>query len=484
MTSIVFAGFYFGYIGSGSRFAQGVVYQSDEFTFPINYVEPDDDSDRVFILEQKGKVIVFDKDNVKNKKVAIDLDPIREFHFDWEGGLLGMEFSPQFATDNLLYLFYTVNDTSRHPDTNDCQPCINLTISRFTIDNNDRNKINASSELILLKIPQSRTNHRGGQLSFGPDGMFYVNIGDGTMGTAGSLTDFLGKILRIDVRSGSGGLNYTIPPDNPFVGNLEGYKEEIYAYGLRNPWRSSFDEVTGTLWTGDVGNFTWEEVDIIESGKNYGWPSKEGEECVYHKVTCPGDFTEPVIAYPHEPEESSTFFERIFGLSDDLKHPSGTAVIGGYVYRGSNFQELVGKYVFSDYTGGVWAIDYNYVSKTVESLEFLTRFPDTISSIGQGLDGELYFTGHILGYIYELKYLTNFLVTISVILLVMISVSLIVGTLWVRIRFIRKNETFDYKAELKPILNRTMFVFIIIIGLIGLSYMLQLLFYSIEQREN
>ncbi|MFV2016399.1 MAG: sorbosone dehydrogenase family protein, partial [Candidatus Heimdallarchaeota archaeon] len=368
---------------------------------------------------------------------------------------------------------------SRDPDTDNCNPCINLTISRFTIDNQNKNKINESSELIFLKIPQSRRNHRGGQLTFGPDGMLYISIGDGTMGTAGRLTDYNGKILRVDVSAGSGGLNYTIPPDNPFAGNSEGYKEEIYAYGLRNPWRTSFDKVTGTFWVGDVGNFTWEEINIVESGDNYGWPAKEGNDCVYFRATCPGNFTDPLVAYPHEPEDSSTFLEKLFGLSNELDKPSGTSVIGGFVYRGSNFPELVGKYIFADYTGGVWAIEYNFIAQSLESIEFLTRFPDTISSIGQGLDGELYFTGHLLGYIYEIKSLTNFIISITVILLIMISVSAIIGTIWVKLSLKRKKQTFDLRAELRSILNRAMFVFIVILLLIGLTYLIQLIFYSL-----
>ncbi|MHA2099985.1 MAG: PQQ-dependent sugar dehydrogenase, partial [Candidatus Kariarchaeaceae archaeon] len=468
MTSLVFAGFYFGYIGGGSKFAQGVVYSSDEFEFPINYIEPNDGTNRAFILEQKGKVIVFEKGNVGDKKVALDLKAVRDFHFDWEGGLLGIEFSPNFVVDNYVYLFYTANDTTRHPSTDSCTTCINSILSRFTIDTDNPNKLNESSELILLQIPQFREWHRAGQLNFGPDGMLYVNVGEGLQG-GDDLNDFYGKILRIDVTTTSPGLNYSIPVDNPFVGNLNGFKEEIYAYGLRNPWRSSFDFLTGTLWVADVGLDSWEEINIVREGQDYGWPFMEGTYCTDDWLGCSTEnYTAPNYVYPHKKNTSSSFFERIFGNQDELDKPSGRAIIGGHVYRGSNFPELIGKYVFADYSGVVWALDYDFINDEVETVEYITRFPDTISSVGKTSSGELYFTGHLLGYIYKLEYLTNFIVTVVVFLLIAISASMIFATLWVNFRVKGKTEPFDFRKLMKPILNRSMIIFMIIILLIGL----------------
>ncbi|MCE7733809.1 MAG: PQQ-dependent sugar dehydrogenase [Candidatus Heimdallarchaeota archaeon] len=476
MTSLVFAGLYFGFIGSGSRYVQGIVYSRNSFTFPTHYTEPDDGSDRAFILEQEGRVVVIDKGNVQDKTVAIDLKEVRDFYKDWEGGLLGLEFSPQFSIDNYIYLFYTINDTSRHSSVDDCETCINSTISRFTMDSTNTNKIDPTSEMVLLEIPQFRSNHRGGMLSFGPDGMLYVNIGDALTGQSQLLSVFYGKILRIDVSSPSNGKNYTIPADNPYAGNTDGYKEEIYAYGFRNPWRSSFDSLTGDLWVGDVGNFTSEEVNVVESGKNYGWPFKEGHDCVKTQPNCSGDFAEAILAYPHELDTETSFIEKLFGLSDDLDLPNGVSVIGGHVYRGSNFPELVGKYVFADYTGSVWALDFNGASKELNSIEFVTRFPDSISSIGKTIDGELRFLGHTLGYVYKIEYLTNFIVTLIVFLLVTISIATIVATLWVWLKFKRNNETFDFKTNLRPIFKRTALLFVLILILIGLSFLLELIY--------
>lgn len=474
MTSLVFAGFYFGFIGGGSRFAQGIVYPRNSFRFPTHYVEPNDDSDRAFVLEQDGKVIVFDKDNVQDKTTAIDLKEERNFFKDWEGGLLGLEFSPQFSVDQFLYLFYTVNDTSRHPSTDNCETCINSTISRFTMDATELDRIDPDSELVLLQIPQFRSNHRGGQLNFGPDGMLYVNVGDALTGQSQLLSAFYGKILRIDVNAPSDGKNYTIPADNPFAGNVNGYKEEIYAYGLRNPWRGSFDSKTGDFWVGDVGNFTREEVNLIESGRDYGWPIKEGHDCVKTQPNCSGDFEEAVLAYPHEQDTDTSFFDRLFGA--DLDKPYGASVIGGHVYRGSNFPDLVGKYVFADYTGSVWALDFNSATKKTNSIEFITRFPDSLSSIGKTVDGELYFTGHTLGYIYELDSLTNVIITLVVILLVTVSVAMILATTWVWLKFKRNNETFEFKVNMKPILKRTALLSVVIIILIALSFALEGIF--------
>lgn len=484
MTSIVFASFYFGFIGGNAKYTQGVVYPNAGFDFPINYIEPEDNSNRVFILEQKGKVMVFDKTDSGNQRVALDLSKRTNFHYDWEGGLLGIVFSPQFTIDNFVYLFYTVNDTSRDPDVDNCGPCVNSTISRFTIDQNDKNKINESSELIILKIPQFRSWHRGGQLNFGPDGNLFINVGDSLQGGA-DLTDFYGKILRVDVSTPAGGLNYSIPFDNPFIGNIQGYREEIYAYGLQNPWRSSFDPLTSTFWVADVGLDSWEEISVVESGKNYGWPYMEGNDCSQNHPNCDvNNYTKPVFSYPHERNSSDSFFDKILGRSDEVDEPLGTAVIGGYVYRGSNFQELKGKYIFADYTGVVWALDYNFISGSVKSTEFITRFPDTISSIGVGNDDELYFTGHVLGYIYRLRYLADAFVTFLLFILITFSASTILATIWISIKLRGSEEPVSFKSQIKPILKRALIIFIVILFLIGLSFLLQLIYYSLYQRES
>ena len=269
-----------------------------------------------------------------------------------EEGLLGLAFSPAFATDGRVYVDYIAGNPRRS------------VLSRFQVVNN---LIDMNSERVLLEAPQPFANHNGGQLAFGPDGYLYYGLGDG--GGAGdpndnaqNLWNFLGSILRLDV-SGDG---YTVPPDNPFV-NVAGALPEIFAYGLRNPWRFSFDRVSGELWAGDVGQFTWEEVDRIQSGGNYGWPVVEGFEC-YRQPNCDRDsFILPRVVYGHD---------------------EGCAIIGGSVYRGAILPELQGRYIYGDYCSGrVWAVETEGDSSPV----LLANSGRSITSITEAPDGELVF---------------------------------------------------------------------------------------------
>jgi hypothetical protein len=231
-----------------------------------------------------------------------------------------------------------------------------------------------NSELILLVVNQPFANHKGGQLAFGADGYLYIGLGDGgsagdPFGNAQNRSSLLGKILRIDVDSPSGGRNYGIPADNPYAGNTLGYREEIYAYGFRNPWRFSFDSATQRLWVADVGQDQREEIDIVEKGKNYGWNIMEASLCYSPPTGCNTTGLElPIWEYAHT---------------------EGIAVIGGYVYHGSKMPELDSAYVYGDYgSGRIWALRYDGTSTAVNTL--LVDSTLGITSFGLDEENELY----------------------------------------------------------------------------------------------
>ncbi len=210
---------------------------------------------------------------------------------------------------------------------------------------------------------------------FGPDSYLYISFGDGGSGgdpnnNGQNLSTFLGKILRIDVNSKNGNLNYAIPPSNAFAGNTLGYKEEIYAYGMRNPWRFSFDFVTKRLWCADVGQNQWEEIDTIQNGKNYGWSIMEGNHCYNPSSNCnTTGLTTPIWEYNHSAGNCS--------------------ITGGFVYRGNSVPGLVGKYIYADYcTSNIWALDAN--SASLQN-EFLLKVPGQITAFGVDQSNELYF---------------------------------------------------------------------------------------------
>ncbi len=255
------------------------------------------------------------------------------------------------------------------------------------------------SERILLQVPQPFGNHKGGELAFGPDGYLYLGLGDGgagddPMGNGQSTATLLAKMLRLDVNSKTAGafgdhsrhLEYGIPQDNPFVNepNLgeRGARKEIYAYGLRNPWRYSWDRATGALWCGDVGQDLWEEVDVIVKGGNYGWSVREG---AHHFKPGPvgAQYVEPVIEYPHRPNlQPQAMFP---------DHSIGLCVIGGYVYRGKESPALQGIYIYGDYNlGTIWGLRYDYSAQKVKAHGTLLQQPDNICSFAEDGDGEVY----------------------------------------------------------------------------------------------
>jgi uncharacterized repeat protein (TIGR03806 family) len=271
-----------------------------------------------------------------------------------EAGLLGMAFHPDFADNGELFLSYTAPGGD----------VFTSTVSRIRSTDGGASFDRATEE-IVLQVEQPYSNHNGGHLAFGPDGMLYFGLGDGgssgdPQGNAQDLDTLLGKIVRIDV---DGGDPYAIPADNPFAGG--GGRPEIWAWGLRNPWRFSFDSVSGALWAGDVGQNVWEEVDIIEGGKNYGWNVKEGPDCFGQDVCVETDLVDPVASY---------------------RNISSASVIAGVVYRGTAIPDIVGMHIYTDFYGGtIWGVNAQGEQRTLS--EAGTR---GLVSFSAGADGEVY----------------------------------------------------------------------------------------------
>ncbi len=335
-----------------------------------------DGTNRLFAASQYGAIWTF-KNEADVSKSHLFLD-LRGKVFDWknkganEQGLLGFAIHPDFKSNGHVYVYYSHLDNKRS------------IVSRFTVSKDDPNKADPNSELVLMDIEQPYQNHNGGPIEFGPDGYLYIGLGDGGLrndphGHGQNLGTLLGSILRIDVDHPANGLNYGIPADNPFL-KVEGARPEIYAYGIRNPWRIAFDKKTGTLWCGEVGQELWEEVIIIEKGHNYGWSVAEGVHPFGNRSLAEGAvaLTDPVWEYDH----------RI-----------GRSITGGRVYHSSRVPALNGKYLYGDYVSGrIWALSYDAASGKVTRNEQV--IPDTVAVVGFGEDenGEVYYlTGNSRG---------------------------------------------------------------------------------------
>ena len=346
-----------------------VAFAHLSFRRPLYVTHPPDGSDRLFVLEQAGRVHGFENNpDTQRTHVALDIRS-RVRRQGEEEGLLGMAFHPQFKTNGQVFLHYTAARGWRRN-----------VISRFAMDP-ARQTVDPASEQIILEVEQPWSNHNGGMIEFGPDGYLYIALGDGggagdRLGHAQNKRTLLGAILRIDVDRQDAGLGYAVPSDNPFVGDPDA-RAEIWAYGLRNVWRFSFDAQTGDLWAGDVGQVRWEEIDLIEKGGNYGWNVWEGN----HRFGANGrrgPFISPIVEHGRDQARSIT---------------------GGYVYRGQQNPTLQGAYVYGDFvTGLVWSLRYD--GHTVTEHQYLDRVPQP-ASFGQDRDGELYITSFD-GRIYKL----------------------------------------------------------------------------------
>ncbi|MGA0559513.1 PQQ-dependent sugar dehydrogenase [Larkinella sp. VNQ87] len=334
------------------------------FRRPVEFTYADEGSNRVFVLEQEGRIRVFDN-SATAKTAAVFLDVQKKVSSEGEMGLLGLAFHPDFRRNGFFYIYYT----KRNP--------LESVIARYQATGPNRATVDPATETVLVRFAQPYDNHNGGKIAFGPDGLLYISTGDGGAwgdqhNNAQNRAAWLGKILRIDVNKTDKGA-YGIPADNPFAGNREGYREEIFAYGLRNPWRFSFDRQTGQLWAGDVGQNEFEEIDIITKGGNYGWRLKEAGRCYNPRNDCdPGGLIEPIHHYPRQ---------------------DGTSITGGVVYRGSRHSGLRGKYLYADFASGrIWALTAEKGQKTDNQL--LLKTDGAISAFGEDSAGEVYLLDH------------------------------------------------------------------------------------------
>ena len=325
----------------------------------VDMAYPPDGSGRLYVVLQPGRIVSFPNDpDVDAADLFLDIrDRVNDR--GEEEGLLGLAFDPEYASNRHLYVYYSASGPRRS------------VVSRFTAGA-DGLRADPGSERVLLEVAQPYANHNGGQIAFGPDGYLYIALGDGgsradPQGNGQDLGTLLGSIIRIDVSALDSTGAYAIPSDNPFVGR-GGARPEIWAYGLRNPWRFSFDRATGDLWTADVGQNRFEEVDIIRPGLNYGWNIMEGVHCFESSECDQTGLEMPVAEYGRE---------------------GGCSVTGGYVYRGSHLPSLYGAYVYGDYcTGRIWALrhDGEEVAEHMEIVDSDLRIP----SFGEDAAGELY----------------------------------------------------------------------------------------------
>ena len=346
----------------------------DPFDQPVGIANAGDGTNRMFVIERAGIVWAYDDDDPYPTERKIFLDIRSEVSTaGLERGLLGLAFHPEYPDSPYFYVNYTDAGNGR------------TVIGRFSPTTENPDTVLVSSQLRMLQILQPNAIHNGGALVFGPDGYLYIGMGDGGPGgdpnnRAQDLTSMHGSVLRIDVDQPSGSLEYTIPPDNPFVGNMMGYAEEIWAYGFRNAWRMSFDDSTGILWLGDVGQADREEIDHVEKGKNYGWKIMEGTACFDPPVGCDTTGLEmPVWEYPHS---------------------GPAAVTGGYVYHGPQLPWLAGKYICGDYVSGtIFALERDSLGTTGDTL---LDTPFRISSFGVDEAGEIYLCDFVGGGIYRI----------------------------------------------------------------------------------
>lgn len=363
------------------------------YTSPIGLCAPADGTGRLFVLEQGGKIKIISQGKKIEKNfltISAKLDGLNIAYS--EKGLLGMAFHPDYKNNGLFYVYYSAK-TSRKDMDHESR------ISEFHVSS-DPNVADENSERLLLTVQQPESNHNGGQLAFGPDGFLYIGLGDGggagdqhgVSGNGQDLNTLLGKIIRIDVNTKSA---YKIPTDNPFV-KTETIRPEIWASGLRNPWRFSFDRATQKLFCADVGQNKYEEVNIIEKGKNYGWRVMEGFHCFDPEQGCnASSYAAPIAEYDHS---------------------EGVSVIGGYVYRGLEYPSLHGYYLFGDWNGVLFYLKQDEKNKSWQRGPIYTEKENNeingkINSFGEDERGNIYIVTQKLfgpksptGVIYKLGY--------------------------------------------------------------------------------
>ncbi len=343
---------------------------------PVHIAAASDGSARLYVVEQAGNVVILENHRVWPQPF---LDLRGQVESGGEKGLLSVAFHPRYRENGLLYVNYTARDAGG----------LHTRVSRFRRAT-DR-QADATSETVLLRIDQPYSNHNGGQLAFGPDGYLYIGMGDGGAANdprnhAQNPGSLLGKLLRIDVDRSSPPHAYAVPADNPFVGR-PGTRPEIWALGLRNPWRFSFDAGSGELILADVGQNRQEEINLIRRGGNYGWRVMEGTICTpaVNPRCDPSGFDRPVFTYPH---------------------PEGYSITGGFVYRGQTIPGLCGVYLYADYvTRRLWGLRLH--DGRVLSHKEMLQLPHAVSSFGQDQDHELYLADHAAGRVMKLTGVTR-----------------------------------------------------------------------------
>lgn len=331
-------------------------FGSLSFDAPVLLVPHPSTPGRWYVVEQGGDVEVFDEQDTAS---TVAISQSVETGDSGEGGLLGFAFHPDFDTNGRAFVSYTDGSFS------------SLTSHVREVTSGDDGQTFTAAAQPILSLPQPYTNHNGGMIAFGHDGYLYIGFGDGgsggdPLGAGQDTGTWLGKFLRIDVDTGP----YSIPADNPFAQTPGEGEPEIYAWGFRNPWRFSFDRETGELWAGDVGQGGWEEIDLVELGGNYGWNEKEGSSCYEAPSPCVGNgWIDPVVEHAHNGYQSIT---------------------GGYVYRGTDIPEIAGVYVYGDFTSGqIHGVFHDEVTGLPEPRP-IAQSGFSISSFGQGNDGEIY----------------------------------------------------------------------------------------------
>ncbi len=337
---------------------------------PLGLERPPGDN-RFFVVQQAGTVRIIENGALRSGNF-LDIQSLVNFDGQ-EQGLLGLTFHPNYSTNRKFYVNYTRDSTSRQ-----------TVIAEFQTSASDPNQADPNSERILLTVNQPFPNHKGGQLVFGTDGFLYIGLGDGgdegdPLNNAQNLFSLLGKMLRIGVDPPfTGSLQYAIPADNPFAGGSG--SPEIFAYGLRNPWRFSLEQGGTRIFVADVGQESFEEVDILQKGGNYGWRVMEGAHCFNPSTGC--DTSNKIMPIA------------------EYDHTIGIAVIGGYVYKGTAIPSLANKYIFGDLTGKIFSLT-EAPANTFTRSDLLTT-NRMVSSLGQDAAGEVYVLDYGAGIILKL----------------------------------------------------------------------------------
>lgn len=350
------------------------------FTSPVGMGSPKDGTNRLFIIEQRGKIKIIKNGMVLSNPFLDISSKLDHLNIGYsEKGLLGLAFHPDYKSNGRFFVYYSAPCSEKEYDHKSI-------LAEYSVASSNPD-IAGTHEEVLMEILEPESNHNGGCIQFGKDGYLYIGVGDGggggdehgAIGNGQNLNTLLGKILRIDVDSKR---PYAIPTDNPFIGRND-VKAEIYAYGLRNPWRFSFDRVTGRLYCGDVGQNQWEETDIIEKGRNYGWRVMEGTHCYNPSSGCKTvGLALPVNEYSHE---------------------TGISICGGYMYRGLKFPSLHGYYIFGDWNGKLFYLkqekNFSWIRGEIMLDDSNSNDTDAkLNSLGEDENGEVYLIAqHLFG---------------------------------------------------------------------------------------